>query len=65
VPLRLSFAIDGAPRPGDHTVEFDAAAGAYVFDLAAAGIDPDAGVLTVEAHLDADVDPDPIEATVP
>lgn len=64
-PLRLTFAIDGAARPGDHTVEFDAAAGAYVFDLASAGIDPDAGVLTVQAHLDADVDPDPIEAVVP
>lgn len=65
VPLRISFAIDGAPVPGDHTLEFDAAAGAHVFDLARAGIDPDAGVVTVRAHLAADVDPDPLEAAVP
>jgi hypothetical protein len=64
-PLRLSFAIDGAAQPGAYVVAFDAAAGAHVFDLARAGIDPDAGVVTVQAHLDADVDPDPIEATVP
>jgi hypothetical protein len=65
VPLRLSFAIDGAAVPGDYTVQFDATVGAHVFDLADADIDPTAGVVTVQAHLDADVDPDPIEATVP
>lgn len=64
-PLRLSFAIDGVPQAGEHTVSFDAAAGAHVFDLADAGVDPDAGVVTVQAYLDADVDPDPIEAVVP
>lgn len=64
-PLRLSFAIDGVPVPGEHTVAFDAAAGAHVFDLASAGIDPGMGVVTVQAHLDADIDPDPLEAAVP
>jgi hypothetical protein len=64
-PLRLAFAIGGVPQPGEHTASFDPAAGAHVFDLAVAGIDPAAGVVTVQAHLVADVAPDPIEATVP
>ncbi len=64
-PLRLSFAVGGVPQAADHTVPFDPVAGAHVFDLADAGIDPDAAAVTVQAHLDADVDPDPIQATVP
>jgi hypothetical protein len=64
-PLRLAFAVDGVPRPGEHTVAFDPAAGAHTIDLADAGIDPTAGVVTVQAHLDADLEPDPIETTVP
>ncbi len=65
VPLRLAFAIDGVAQPGRYTASFDATLGAHVFDLADAGIDPDAGVVTVSAHLEADLDPDPIEAVVP
>ncbi|MCA9705945.1 MAG: hypothetical protein KDK70_08870, partial [Myxococcales bacterium] len=65
VPLSLSFAVDGAPRPGSYTVQFDPAAGAHQFDLADAGLDGVAGVITVRAHLADDVDPDAIEAVVP
>ena len=64
-PLRLQLRVDGVTRPGRHTVSFDEASGAHVFDLSDAGIDPDAGVVTVQAHLDADVDPDAVEAVVP
>src|SRR5690606_27191504 len=64
-PLRLQLRVDGVTRPGRHTGSFDEASGAHVFDLSDAGIDPDAGVVTVQAHLDADVDPDAVEAVVP
>lgn len=65
VPLRIVLAQGGVDVPGEHTVEFDAAAEAHVFDLASVGLDPGAGVVTVRAHLAADLDPDPLEATVP
>lgn len=65
VPLTLTFAVDGTAEPGEHTAEFDPELGAHVFELADAGVDGVAGVLTVQAHVAADVDPDPIEGTVP
>jgi neutral/alkaline ceramidase-like enzyme len=64
-PLRLRFEQGGVLLPGDHTVTFDMDAGAHLFALGDAAIDRSAGALTVVAHLDADVDPDPIEAAVP
>lgn len=65
VPLRIVLAQGGVDVPGEHTVEFDAAAEAHVFDLASVGLDPGAGAVTVRAHLAVDLDPDPLEATVP
>ncbi|MCX4241784.1 neutral/alkaline non-lysosomal ceramidase N-terminal domain-containing protein [Paraliomyxa miuraensis] len=65
VPLTLTFAVDGVPQPGEYPASYDATAGGHVFDLADAGLDGVAGVITVQAHLAADVDPDPIEGVVP
>ncbi len=62
-PLRLRVREDGAVLPGEYTVPFDAAIGAHVFDLANAPVGD--GALVVEAHLDADVEPDPITAPIP
>lgn len=62
-PLRLRILEDGAPLPGEHTVIFDVDAGAHVFDLA--DVEVGDGALVVEAHLDADVEPDPIAAAIP
>jgi len=64
-PLTLRFNVDGVDQPGDHAVDFDPAEGGYVFDLADAGIDADASVVLVSAHVAADVDPDAIQAPVP
>jgi hypothetical protein len=64
-PLTLSFAVGGVPQPGEHPASFDETAGGHVLDLADAGLDGAAGVITVQAHLAADVDPDPIEGAVP
>lgn len=65
VPLTLTFAVDGIDQPGRHTVELDPAQDSHVFDLAEAGLSEQTGVITVRAHLAADIDPDPIEAIVP
>jgi hypothetical protein len=65
VPLTLRFNVDGVDQPGDYAAEFDPAEGGHVFDLADAGIDADASVVVVSAHLAADVDPDAIQANVP
>ncbi len=64
-PLRLTFAVDGMAQPGEYTVDFDPAAAAHVFDLADAGLDGAGGVITVQANVAADIDPDAIEGTVP
>jgi Neutral/alkaline non-lysosomal ceramidase, N-terminal len=64
-PLSLGFTVDGVPQPGSYMAAFDAAAGGHTFDLADAGIDADTAVVLVAAHLEADVDPDAIEAPVP
>jgi hypothetical protein len=62
-PLRLRILEDGVALRGEHTVHFDVDAGAHAFDLA--DVDAGDGALVVEAHLDADVEPDPIAAAIP
>jgi len=64
-PLRLTFALDGVDQAGEYTASWSDAAGAHVFDLADAGLDGAAGVVTVRANVAADVDPDPIDGVVP
>ncbi|MEM9456220.1 MAG: hypothetical protein AAGF11_18710 [Myxococcota bacterium] len=64
-PLSLGFAIDGVPQAGRYLSEWDEAAGGHVFDLATAGIDPTGSMVSVEASLAADIDPDPIASPVP
>jgi len=64
-PLRLTFTVDGVPQPGRFVAAFDPGQGGHVFDLADAGIDPVASAVVVSASLEADVDPDAIDAPVP
>jgi hypothetical protein len=60
VPLRVTLTQGDTSM--QTTVTFDANAAAHRVDLAALGIDPADGAITVQAHLDADTDPEPVDA---
>ncbi len=64
VPLLISLSTDTLPAAEEHLVTFDHAAGAYLFNLAQAGLEEYAGAITVDAHVAADHVPSPIQTTV-
>ena len=65
-PLQLVIGVDEVLLPGIYLAHWDAAADAHRFDPVAAELTiPDGAAVTVDAHIDADRSPSPVEAPVP
>lgn len=62
LPITIDFLVGGMPMGDAHELEYDAAAGAYVFDFASTGLASDD--LQVRAHLTSDFVPVFVQADV-
>ncbi|MBL9105565.1 MAG: neutral/alkaline non-lysosomal ceramidase N-terminal domain-containing protein [Myxococcales bacterium] len=61
-PITVDFLVGDVPMGDSYELEYDAAAGAHVFDFASTGLPSDG--LVVRAHLTADFDPVFVQADV-